>query len=233
MSGTRIWLVIPAAGVGQRMGGPAPKQYLSLAGRTVIECALSPFLARSDVEGAMVVVAANDFQFEKLTIAGDARVRTAIGGAERAESVLRGVAALGASDADWVLVHDAARPCLSAEDLSRLIDALVADDVGGLLACPVADTLKSADERQHVSATVPRERLWRALTPQMFRVGLLQRALLSAAKAGVVVTDEAAAVERLGLQPKLVVGRADNIKITVPEDLGYAEFLLQARNEER
>ena len=128
-----------------------------------------------------------------------------------------------------MLVHDAARPCLHTDDLTRLIAALSQDVVGGLLASPVSDTLKLSDESCSVSATVAREKLWRALTPQMFRVGVLQRALRIAKERGVTVTDESAAVEALGLKPKLISGRNDNIKITLPEDLAYAEYLLRAR----
>jgi len=230
----RIWLVIPAAGVGRRMVGAisshsTPKQYLPLAGRTVIEWSIAPFLTRADIAGVVVALAADDQNFASLPLASDARVRTTTGGAERAASVLCGVQALQANDRDWVLVHDAARPCLHTADLARLIDELHADEVGGLLAIPVADTLKSADASQRVSATLLRDNLWRALTPQMFRYGLLKRALISAAQAQIAVTDEAAAIERLGLQPKLIVGRNDNIKITVPEDLAYAEFILRDR----
>jgi 2-C-methyl-D-erythritol 4-phosphate cytidylyltransferase len=234
----RLWVVIPAAGVGRRMTDVIPnqgslKQYLPLAGHTVIEWSMASFLSRSDVVGVMVVVSPNDGRFASLSVANDPRVRATTGGAERAESVLRGVVALNANDKDWVLVHDAARPCLHADDLARLIGELAGHEVGGLLAVPVADTLKAADDVQHVKSTVPREGIWRAMTPQMFRYGVLRRALQAAAGARIAVTDEAAAVERLGFQPKLVVGRADNIKITVPEDLAYAEFILRARSPQR
>ncbi len=230
----KLWVVIPAAGAGRRMTGAIPnqllpKQYLQLAGRTVIEWSIAPFLARGDVAGIVVAVSPDDSRFTTLPIAIESRVRVTTGGVERANSVMRGLLALNARDNDWVLVHDAARPCLHEMDLAGLIDELANDEVGGLLAAPVADTLKSADAMQRVSATVPREKLWRALTPQMFRYGLLQKALQAAADASIAVTDEAAAVERLGLQPKLVAGRSDNIKITVPEDLAYAEYILHAR----
>jgi 2-C-methyl-D-erythritol 4-phosphate cytidylyltransferase len=230
----RLWVVIPAAGVGRRMANATPnlsipKQYLPLAGRAVIEWSIAPFLSRGDIASVVVVVSPDDVRFAMLPVAQNPLVQTALGGRERADSVARGLVALRANDDDWVLVHDAVRPCLHTADLVRLIEEVGSDAVGGLLGAPVADTLKSADALQRVSATVPRERLWRALTPQMFRVGLLRRALSSAAEAGVVVTDEAAAIERLGLQPKLVVGRGDNIKITVPEDLPYAEYVLQSQ----
>lgn len=148
------------------------------------------------------------------------------------DSVLAGLERLHADAApeDWVLVHDAARPCLPASDLQRLLDELHDDAVGGLLAAPVVDTLKRADESGRVACTVEREKLWRALTPQMFRRDILQRALEGARRDGISATDEAQAVEALGLQPKLVAGDADNIKITLPEDLPRAERILKARS---
>jgi 2-C-methyl-D-erythritol 4-phosphate cytidylyltransferase len=181
----------------------------------------------------MVVLAPGDTRFAELPVARLAQVRTTIGGSERAESVLRGLLAIQANENDWTLVHDAARPCLEVADLSRIITELANDNVGGLLAVPVADTLKSADAELRVATTMPRDKLWRALTPQMFRFGVLVRALQAVADAGVAITDEAAAIERIGLQPKLVVGRADNIKITLPEDLAYAEFILRTRLQQR
>ena len=148
------------------------------------------------------------------------------------DSVLAGLHALEtrASARDWVLVHDAARPCLSNTDLDRLLTELSNDDVGGLLAAPVVDTLKRADDQQRIDQTVSREKLWRALTPQMFRFELLRQALQSAVDNRVAVTDEAQAIEALGLRPKLVVGDADNVKITLPEDLPRAERILRARS---
>ncbi len=231
--GERFWVVIPAAGVGRRMAGDVPKQYLPIADRTVIEWSISPFIARNDIAGVMVALAPDDARFTALAIAKDKRVRTTVGGIDRADSVLNGLAALDADENDWVLVHDAARPCITASDLSQLIAELGGDSVGGLLACPVTDTLKSADASRRIDATVPRDKLWRALTPQMFRYGVLHRALTAAVANRFVVTDEASAVESLGLRPKLVLGRGDNIKITVPEDLAYADYLLRARMQAR
>jgi 2-C-methyl-D-erythritol 4-phosphate cytidylyltransferase len=227
MSG-RLRVVIPAAGVGRRMGGELPKQYRSLCGRTILECTIEPFLLRTDITEVCVVHAHDDERIGNLRL-HDSRLKLTLGGDERASSVLAGLNALTADDNDWVLVHDAARPCLHRDDLSRLIDELQNDQVGGLLATPVTDTLKRSDDGHSVIATVSREGLWRALTPQMFRFGVLKRALVSAREQNVRVTDEASAVEALGLRPKLVIGRADNIKITVPEDLTLAEFILQSR----
>jgi 2-C-methyl-D-erythritol 4-phosphate cytidylyltransferase len=214
------------------MGGPLPKQYLPLAGRTVIEWSLAPFLAHARTAAIVVVLADQDRRWPQTTLADEPKIATTVGGAERMDSVLAGLQALQdrAAPEDWVLVHDAARPCLSAPDLDRLLNELNDDPVGGLLAAPVVDTLKRADDGGRVSQTVPREKLWRALTPQMFRRDLLQRALQSAQAKGMAVTDEAQAVEALGFQPKLVAGDPDNIKITLPEDLPRAERILQSRS---
>ena len=211
------------------MAQSTPKQYLPLAGRTVLEWSLAQFLAHEDFSLIVVVLAPEDAWWGRLAIADDPRLQTAIGGAERIHSVLAGLTTLaGRADAqDWVLVHDAARPCLSAADLRRLMAKLSDDDVGGLLAAPVIDTLKRADPSDRVLATVSRDLLWRALTPQMFRYGLLKRALEQAIDNNVAATDESQAVESLGLHPRLVHGDADNIKITIPEDLERAERILK------
>ena len=228
----RFWVVVPAAGSARRMGGAVPKQYLPLAGRCVMEWSLAPFLAHARTAAVVVVLAAEDQRWPQTAVAGDSKVATTIGGAERMDSVLAGLRALQDRVApdDWVLVHDAARPCLSATDLDRLLAELDDDPVGGLLAAPVVDTLKRADAGGRVSQTVAREQLWRALTPQMFRYVVLQRALESARASGIAVTDEAQAVEALGLQPKLIAGDADNIKITLPEDLPRAGRILNSRS---
>ncbi len=224
----KFWAVIPAAGRARRMGETAsPKQYLTIADRTVLEWSLSPILARDDCAGVVVAIAADDTHWSRLPVALDPRVRTAAGGTERAHSVLAGLQALALSDNDFVLVHDAARPCLAADELSGLIEAVRNDPVGGLLAAPVVDTIKRADSEGRVAETVSRESLWRALTPQMFRFGILYRALTVAQQQGVAVTDEAQAVERSGLRPRIVAGRTDNLKITLPEDLTRAERILQ------
>jgi 2-C-methyl-D-erythritol 4-phosphate cytidylyltransferase len=209
----------------------APKQYLPLAGRTVIEWSLSPFLERSDCAGVVVVLSAQDVWWRELPLASDSRILTAVGGAERVHSVLAGLAALAPSAElqDWILVHDAARPCLAAEDLERLIHKLKGDEVGGLLATPVVDTLKRADSADRVLGTVSRDLLWRAMTPQMFRYGVLKSALERAIADNIAVTDESQAVEALGFHPRVAPGSADNIKITVPEDLERAERILRAR----
>ncbi len=229
-----LWVVIPAAGSGRRMGGTArPKQYLELAGRTVIEWAVAPFLRLDVCEGIVIVLSPDDPWWTQLTISRDSRVRRARGGNERADSVAAGLDALTdvAAAEDWVLVHDAARPCLSSQDLHHLITVLSDDPVGGLLAGPVVDTLKRADEAGYVAATLPREGLWRAMTPQMFKFGVLKRALATCAQQGVRPTDEAQAIEMLGLRPKLVTGSTDNLKITTADDLAHAERILVARGQ--
>jgi 2-C-methyl-D-erythritol 4-phosphate cytidylyltransferase len=209
----------------------APKQYLPLAGRAVLEWSLHPFLERKDCEGVVVVLASDDVWWRSLSVASNPRVLTAVGGAERLHSVLAGLRALThrAGADDWVLVHDAARPCLSADDLDQLLEKLQDDDVGGLLAAPLVDTLKRADGSDRVLGTVSRDSLWRALTPQMFRYELLKRALQLAVDSNLAATDESQAVEALGLRPRLIAGSADNIKITTRGDMERAARILEER----
>lgn len=230
----RAWAVVPAAGSGRRMGAAVAKQYLPLRGRALLAHALAPLLACERIEAVVLVVAGDDARWRE-AVAADERLLTAAGGAERCHSVLNGLERLDglAAPQDWVLVHDAARPCLSAEELAALFEALADDPVGGLLAVPLADTLKAADAQGRVARTVPRDGLWRALTPQMFRYGLLRDALGAAVAAGVAVTDEAAAMERAGHRPALVEGRPANLKVTGPEDLELAEAVLRRREEGR
>lgn len=225
----RCHAVVPAAGVGRRMGAAVPKQYLPLAGRCVLAHALDRLLAEPRIGRIVVALGPEDDWWPTLALSDPRIVRTD-GGAERADSVLNGLRALDgiAADEDWALVHDAARPCLAPADLDRLFAELADDPVGGLLAVPVYDTMKRADADGRVMQTVDRTGLWHALTPQMFRYGLLRAALEDAALAGATITDEASAIERAGLRPKLIEGRADNLKITRPGDLRLAEFFLSA-----
>jgi 2-C-methyl-D-erythritol 4-phosphate cytidylyltransferase/2-C-methyl-D-erythritol 2,4-cyclodiphosphate synthase len=222
----QYWLVMPAAGNGRRFGGPTPKQYLPLAGRTVIENALAPFLADERCNGAVVALDAGDAMFGALGPAQDPRVRCVAGGVRRCDSVGNALDAIADDDRSWVLVHDAARPCVSRADVDALVSGCAEDEVGGLLAAPVTDTLKRTDEVQRVLKSPPRAGLWRALTPQMFRLGLLRRALQGARDAGREPTDEAQAVEWLGKAPKLIAGDPGNIKITTAADLAMAAALL-------
>lgn len=226
----RYWLVMPAAGAGRRFGGGTCKQYRQLAGRTVIEWALAPFLADPRCAGACVALAADDARFSTLPVSGAARLRVVPGGAQRADSVLAGVDACGADGNDWVLVHDAARPCIEAAEIDRLLVAGASGE-GALLAQPLSDTLKRADSAGRVQRTEPREQLWRALTPQMFRAGALSAALRTALAQGRVPTDEAQAMEWAGVAPLLVAGSALNIKVTVAADLALAEMVLRMRGE--
>ena len=234
-AGPRYWAVVPAAGIGQRMAAatPAglPKQYLPLLEHTVIEWALQPLLAADWIEAVVVALAADDPHFSQLPSAEHHKLRSTTGGSSRAESVLAALRSLPADAAqDWVLVHDAARPCLHAQDLQALRDQASSDD-GGLLATPVADTLKRAAGRQ-VITTVPRDDLWRALTPQMFRVAQLQAALAEALRSGAEITDDASAIELAGGRPLLVAAEYENPKLTWPQDLAQIRRLLQRRQQQ-
>jgi 2-C-methyl-D-erythritol 4-phosphate cytidylyltransferase len=224
----RRWAIVPAAGQGTRYGAGAPKQYEALLGRPMLSWTLEALLVEDSLAGVMVALAADDIHWAGLPEAASPRVHTCSGGARRDLSVCNALVALAgmAGDTDWVIVHDAARPCLHHEDLTRLFHEVGDDPVGGLLAVPVSDTLKRADAWQRSVQTVARDGLWRALTPQMFRYGLLHRALCLCIERQRVVTDEAAAIEGLGLQPRLVRGRADNIKITNREDSALAAAIL-------
>ncbi|GIZ11361.1 2-C-methyl-D-erythritol 4-phosphate cytidylyltransferase [Pseudomonas sp. NCCP-436] len=229
---TKFWLVVPAAGVGARMAADRPKQYLRVAGRCILEHTLDCFLDHPGLLGAVVCVAPDDPFWPQLVVASDPRIRRADGGRERADSVLAGLTTLiqeGAAEQDWVLVHDAARPNLAAEDLHRLLESLATDPVGGLLAVPVRDTLKRVGGDGRVCETVDRSVIWQAYTPQMFRLGTLRQVLDQALRQGVTVTDESSAMEWAGHQPRLVEGRADNLKVTRPEDLHYLQRIWCSR----
>ncbi|MGI9334955.1 MAG: 2-C-methyl-D-erythritol 4-phosphate cytidylyltransferase [Gammaproteobacteria bacterium] len=238
------WALIPAAGVGTRMGSTTPKQYLELLGSTVLELTLRRFLSHCGIDGVIVVVRPGDAHWRASGLAdvlGTESVAYLRDGEQRNDSVLAGLRLLGSRAAahDWVLVHDAVRPCVRREDISRLIEGVENDEVGGLLGVPVRDTMKrvsgkrvSGSDLARVEATVPRDDLWHALTPQMFRFGLLARAMEETAGGRCSVTDEAGAMERLGLRPVMVEGRADNIKITRPEDLALARLILLAERNQ-
>ena len=225
----RHYAIVPAAGSGSRFGAEKPKQYLDLLGRPLIFHTLAALTAHPAIERVWVVLAPDDpwwprYDWSEL----GAKLETVrCGGATRAESVGNGLqaAAMAAADDDWILVHDAARPCLSRQMLDALCDDLADDPVGGILAVPVADTLKRADAAQRVAATEPRDGLWQAQTPQMFRYGRLVEAL---AKHN-AVTDEAGAIEALGLKPKLVRADSTNLKVTFPADLALAAMILRGR----
>lgn len=232
----RYWLVMPAAGSGSRFGTDTPKQYSPLAGRTVIEWALAPFLADSRCQHVVVALADGDVRWQQLGLAASAgnRVSRVSGGAQRSQSVRHALAALErrVRAEDWVLVHDAARPCLRAQDLMRLLEVAGAHPVGGVLGAPAADTLKRAGAGNEVIETVERSGLWRAQTPQMFRYGPLCEALNQALAAGRLPTDEAQALEWAGHRALVVEGSPGNIKITSADDLALANALLLARATE-
>ncbi len=227
---SRHYAIVPAAGSGTRFGSEIPKQYLDLAGRPLIHHALAALCRCDRIDSVWVVLSPGDewwaaYDWKCL---GDKLKVVFCGGATRAESVSNGLAAAASvlADDDWVLVHDAARPCLSQEMLAALCDELCDDPVGGLLAIPVADTLKRANTEQRVDATESRDGLWQAQTPQMFRYGLLRNALAG----NFAVTDEASAIEATNLKPRLVRADATNLKVTYPADLRLAELILQGRN---
>ncbi len=230
---TNIWGVVPAAGIGTRMQSEVPKQYLPLHGQTVIEHTLSRLNRHPAVSGVMVALAAHDQHWHALPVEVTGQVLTTIGGKERSDSVLAALDALAehAGEHDWVLVHDAARPCIRQDDIDKLVNTLASHDTGGLLALPVRDTMKRSDQQGQVTETVNREHLWHALTPQMFRLGPLLRALQEARASGRKVTDEAQAMELSGHIPQLVEGHADNIKITRPQDLALAALYLQQQED--
>lgn len=228
-----FYALIPAAGTGTRFGAPQPKQYLRLAGRPVLWHAVNS-VCLPPVENVFVVLAPEDREFARLdwSAFGDRLKPLYCGGATRRDSVYNGmIAAMAAVDPDdWLLVHDAARPCLPPQDLATLIAEVRGDSIGGILALPAAETVKKAgkDEAgvQRVAGTEDRGQLWLAQTPQMFRCGLLLQALRDAK---LPITDEAGAVEQLGLRPRLVTGSRENIKLTFPEDLQIAEAILAKR----
>ena len=225
------WAIVPAAGRGARFGGEVPKQYVEIAGAPVIAHTLAALLGHRGVAGAVVVLSADDARWPGWTELAGKPLLSCVGGEQRADSVLAGLAALPDSvrPDDFVLVHDAARPNLREHDLGALLERGRNDPVGAILATPVRDTLKRAGDDGGIDGTEPRERLWRALTPQLFRRLQLARALESARDAGVVVTDESMAMEHQGLRPLLVEGREDNLKITTAADLDHFAFLLARR----
>lgn len=220
------WALVPAAGIGSRMGSQRPKQYLHLHNKPILQHTLER-LNLPRIAGIVVCVAQDDPYWETLTL--PMPVMRVNGGAERCHSVLNGLQALQqqAQPDDWVLVHDAARPCVRQADLEKLMTELAHHPVGGLLAVPVRDTMKRADAKLEIVETVNREGLWHALTPQMFRLEALSNALQSLLSRGEHVTDDAQAMEKMGQRPVLIEGHADNIKITHPQDLSLAELYLQ------
>lgn len=228
-SSPQVIAVLPAAGIGSRMQAECPKQYLTIGHQTILEHAIHALLRHPRITQVIVAISPEDQQFKTLSIASDPRVLVTEGGQQRADSVLAGLQLAG--NAHWVLVHDAARPCLHPDDLERLLAITAHSKVGGILAAPVRDTMKRAQVGQSIiSHTVERQDLWHALTPQLFPLELLKLCLQRALDEGATVTDEASALEHCGYHPVLVAGRADNIKVTRPEDLALAAFYLTQLN---
>ena len=228
MNDANRWVVVPAAGVGKRMGSSIPKQYLKLAGRPVIDHTLERVLLHPMIDGVYVALGEEDSWWPNTEFADHPDLVRVEGGAERCFSVLNALEQLQsrARPDDWVLVHDAARPCLRRKDVDHLIGMLESHDAGGLLGVPVRDTMKRTSKTDEVVRTVDRNHLWHAFTPQMFRFDRLLNAMRGAINAGHLVTDEASAIEWAGDKPLMVEGHPDNIKITRPEDLPLAEFYL-------
>lgn len=224
----KYWAIVPAAGVGKRMGANKPKQYLELRDKTIIERTLERLFSAEIFDGIVVAISQGDTIWPGIPISNHPLLTVAPGGTERAGSVLSGLNTLQtfAKPGDWVLVHDAARCCITVNDIHRLVEALKNNPEGGILALPVHDTVKTVKAGQ-ITETVDRSRIWRALTPQMFRHESLKNALLTAAEKGHTVTDEASAMEFMGATPGIVEGRSDNIKITQYEDLALANFYLE------
>ena len=232
----RYWAVVASAGGGARMGLGKPKQYLPLGGRALLEWSLAPFLDTGWMDGVVLVLARGDSDFAKLSIARHPKILTVTGGVARADSVLAGLQAVAERSATldapvYVLVHDAARPCLTVEDIETLRDE-ASDEDGGLLGLPVTDALK-IEERERAVGTAGNSGLWRAQTPQLFRLDLLRAALEQALAKGQTLADEAAAMELAGHRPRLVRGRESNLKVTYPEDLPLAEFWLSRQEYAR
>lgn len=233
MSNQQFWAVVPAAGIGERMQSDRPKQYLMIEDQTVIEHSLQRLAAHPAIQGIVVAIADDDSWWPGLSLSLPCPLFVVEGGEQRAFSVLNALKALSdkLDDDPWVMVHDAARPCLRASDIDRMLAVLSDDDVGGILGMPVNDTVKRTDLDNVITSTVDRRNLWRALTPQMFRLKQLKSAIEQALAKRVPVMDESSAIEFMGLTPLMVEGHADNIKITVPQDLALAELYMQQQRE--
>ncbi len=229
-----MWAVVPAAGIGSRMQADCPKQYLSLGQQTILEHTLQRLSSHPDVVGVVVAIAAHDDYWPNLTLSLDCPLHIVDGGKERVDSVLNALTYLQqhTNDDPWVMVHDAARPLLRHSDMDLMLEQLYQDDVGGILGVAVTDTVKRVDADNQITDTVCREGLWRAGTPQMFRLQALSDAIVEA-QSNIKVTDEASAMEYVGKMPKMVAGHSDNIKVTVPQDLALASLFMQQQREEQ
>ncbi len=229
---SRSWVIVPAAGAGQRVGEPIPKQYLTLHGKAIIEWSIERLLDLPDLQAIVVAVSEGDEYWPSLSTANHTFVRCAPGGSERCYSVLNGLSLISneASDNDWVIVHDAVRPCVRVKDIEKLMSRCREKDIGGILAMPVRDTIKRSNADLTIIETLDRSSMWHALTPQCFRYGELKFALEQALAGGLEVTDEASAMEHAGVQPLLVEGHSDNIKVTLPQDVQLAAYFLEQQD---
>ena len=236
----KVWVVIPAAGIGKRMQSDIPKQYLTINDKTILEHTLNCFTSHPDVAGIIVILSSDDYYWKKIKLSAEASKKplyTVEGGKERSDSVMQGLDYLAMverlDEKSWVMVHDAARPCLLKKDIDRLLSIRSDSCVGGILASPVRDTMKRAVVGENagkniISQTESRENLWHALTPQLFRLGEVKEALETCLEKGIVITDEASALEAMDKQVELVEGSSNNIKVTQAADLELATLLLLA-----
>ncbi len=229
----RYWCVIPAAGIGTRMGAGKPKQYLLLGDKSILEHTLLRILNLPNLAGVVVALSAEDVYWKSLSVFHHPLVHTTIGGKNRADSVLNGLDYLKdkVHDHDWILVHDAARPCVTLSSIKKLCDELADSEIGGILSVPVSDTIKQVANKNKIQTTVDRSPLWQAQTPQMFRYQLLRDCLSKTIANNENITDESSAVELCGYKPQVIEGRSDNIKVTRPDDLLLAEFILQQQEK--
>jgi len=225
----KYWVVIPAAGIGRRMGSDIPKQYISVHGKTVIEHTLDNFISRKEIERICISISEFDSYWQTLPISKNKKMITTTGGNERYESVYNGLCALQdkANDDDWVLVHDAVRPCLKESTIDRLITDINSHDVGGILALPCFETMKRVNNNQQVEETINREMIWRAQTPQVFKYKKLLLAIEKAINENILITDEAMAMELSNYKPIVIMGDEKNIKITHKTDLKHLEIFLK------
>jgi len=228
-----VWAIVPASGIGNRMQSPVAKQYLQLENKTIIEHTLDRLLSFDGIDGLILVLQSGDQIWQKFNYQSSKPLIVTTGGKQRHDSVFNGLQKLLELEMDnpFAMVHDAVRPLVLHQDLENLLDAAAEHEAGGLLALPVSDTLKQQDEFGNIERTVPRQDLWRAFTPQMFRAELLYRALEHVRQNRLDVTDDASAVEALGMRPRLVVSSAENLKITYPADLSLATMILKRQRQ--
>jgi 2-C-methyl-D-erythritol 4-phosphate cytidylyltransferase len=230
-----LWFIVPAAGIGQRMGTAVPKQYLPFANSTIIETTLKTLLSIEPLAGIVVAIHPKDTQWSTLSMSQHTKIHTVIGGDERSDSVLSALDFLDSilvsdkcGDEPWVLVHDAARPCISPDSIYKMVNSLADGGVGGILGVSSSDTLKRVNAQKTIESTIDRSTVWQAQTPQMFRYGVLRNALSQAIQNNQVITDEASALELAGYAVNIIAGRRDNIKITQADDLPIAEAIYKA-----